>query len=269
MRKFSDLFHLRKKKPRKSTKWSLTSDKPLGIKDKLKQVIGKRRQLIYSAEAKKNISENKHLIKIFLELFKSNSIEAKTITLKSGKKVLISLKEIKDSISNSYHTNNFYLFSIKSKSETKKYFVKFVKDSLDIKKGFNGINEITALDIIKKIGFNVVPAHFSYVDYNANKSFIFYEFQDKLIDAEKAYKKKIIDGDDVLKIKQKLKRAELKINKELSTYQGLKVHPKNKIYNVYPNKFKDFSALPVFIDPKTKKLYIYDPLLSSYKMSGF
>jgi hypothetical protein len=136
-----------------------------------------------------------------------------------------------------------------------------------------------AIEIIKKAGFNVVPADFAYTGSIKNKahSFIFYKFQKKLVTVQDAFRNGKLTKEDVEKIRFMLKRAEKDINSHLK--QNKKKFPfseKLKISDVAPHKIvplasKVFENLAVFIDLKTGKLFLFDPLIlnSDYRMGLF
>ncbi|MDD4049816.1 MAG: hypothetical protein PHX47_02290 [Candidatus ainarchaeum sp.] len=241
----------------------------VGKKNPLKQVIGNKRELIYSKHAKSKVAIIPKLIPSFLLMFKKvrsyNSERIKEVSMIlnsiSNKPVIVSLKSLDKPSLNSFHTQDYLLFEIKSGSSSSKYFVKHTADSVDLFNNFHGAAEIKALDIISKAGFNVVPAHFGYVDKVNKKSFIFYEFQEKLIDAETAYNKKLINDKQVFKIRKALFKVEQNVNKFIPKYKDLKTTSNATIKDVFPFHTKEAHSLPVFIDPKSKKLYIYDPWL--------
>ncbi len=242
----------------------------LSKKESLKQTIGRERELVYSKHAKSKVAIIPKLIPSFLLMFKKvrsyNSERIKEVSMIlnsiSNKPVIVSLKSLEKPSLNSFHTQDYLLFEIKSgSSSSSKYFVKHTADSVDLFNNFHGAAEIKALDIISKAGFNVISAHFGYVDKINKKSFIFYEFQEKLIDAETAYNKKLINDKQVFKIRKALFKVEQNVNKFIPKYKDLKTTSNATIKDVFPFHTKDNHSLPVFIDPKTKKLYIYDPWL--------
>ena len=241
----------------------------VGKKNPLKQVIGNRRELVYSKHAKSKVAIIPKLIPSFLKMFEevrsfnSKRVKETSITLKSisNKPLIVSLKSLEKPSLNSFHTQDYLLFEIKSGSSSSKYFVKHTADSVDLFNNFHGASEIKALDVISKAGFNVIPAHFGYVDKINKKSFIFYEFQEKLMDVEIAFKKKLIKDTDIKEIRNNLYKVEKKVNQFLYTYKDLKISSNALIKDIYPHFSKENHSLPVFIDFENKKLFIYDPWL--------
>lgn len=91
-------------------------------------------------------------------------------------------------------TYNFFKYSIADGEKTISFFVKQNIKGFQYKRLFseiNGSNEMLAIDIIRKSGFNVIPADFSYTGKIDNHitSFIFYKFQEKLITAKESFEK--------------------------------------------------------------------------------
>jgi hypothetical protein len=261
MRKLLNLF--KRKKESKEPTWDLTKRNPDKCKSNVKHSFGQKRQILYSPHAKRVVSKSPEIIKSFLEMFNSlKRVQTLTrqVTLKSGEKIVYSLSKIPRPTKNSKVTSNFFIFEVLRAGKTSRYFVKHLDLQTNIFfRSYHGVNEMLALKMIKKAGFNVVPSYLSYSD--KGKSFIFYRYQEKLIDAEKAYIKGILTEKDISNIRAKLYRAEKEVNK-YSKGKNIKskYYEGKEIADIYPIPSKEFESLPVFIDPKTKKLFIYDPI---------
>lgn len=219
--------------------------------------------IVYSKYAKRKVSQIPGLMSSFLEMVSLNKREVSVNVLSKFKTpVTLTLRKIDKPSLNSFATNNFFIFEINTKSNSKKFFVKNISSKDTINFGFNGANEMVALSFIKKAGFNVIPAHLGYVNQVKGTSYIFYEYQSRLVDAEVAYKNKQITKKDIFIIRRNLKNIQKEVNTFINSFLRTK---KNLplIKDVYPHKRKSFEAVPVFIDLETKKLYIYDPIMAN------
>lgn len=201
----------------------------------LKFVETNNRQLAYSTNAKKIVHNTPELIKNFLILSKTDS--PKFIDPKKRYQII---KESKIVGSNS---NQIYKLIIKTKSGTKKYFIKEMRQWINpthemLKRGANAFHELKAIEKLKELGISVIDAHLAYVDKDS--SFIVYDYIENMPVLWSAMNEGLISKEEYEKFNYKLKQLKFEI--------------KDKYL------ISDINSMNTFIDLKTKRLYLFDPL---------
>lgn len=166
------------------------------------------------------------------------------------------------------HTQRNYVLEINGATGVKKYFIKEEKLA-ETKKDYatlsytweDAITESKALNVIsdylkihKESKISTVPFKFSYLDREKGVSYICYNFEfghhpDTL------FQKKVIGIKEYLEINKRLRTFENRLNDYLS---------KNREkYNLEEGTIlTDISPGNTFYDPKTKKIRIFNPVLS-------
>ncbi|MDD4049773.1 MAG: hypothetical protein PHX47_02070 [Candidatus ainarchaeum sp.] len=231
-----------------------------GKKEKLEITTkeNKYKKIMYTKKAKDLIKNTPGLLREIREYLEGKKYRPKVYTVFLDKeKVRLRIEEINRPSKNSILTNNFYKIEIKDGKEIHKFFVKKKKITTNTLCCI-GTREMQALDIINQAGFNIIKPHFAY-KIKGKESFIFYEYQDKIIDAEKAFLERKINSEDIKQISRKLNNLETRIN----DFIKVKYPNENfKITDISSNTQKNKHALPVFIDFENKKLFLFDPILS-------
>ena len=231
------LFMLRTRKPKlEAIDQAFASKRRRNIN--LKFLETNSRQLAYSKNAKKIIHNTPEIIKSFLILSKTDNPEF--IDPKNRYHII---KETKIMGQNS---NQIYKLIIKTKSGTKKYFIKEMKQWINpthemLKRGANAFHELKAIEKLKELGISVIDAHLAYAD--KDRSFIIYDYIENLPVLWSAMKDRLISKEEYDKLNYKLKQL------------------KSEIKNKY--LISDINSMNTFIDLKTKRLYLFDPLPKS------
>jgi len=258
--RFSKLLK-KKKEPSIAPEINFNLKKALkGSKEKLNvtTIENKYKTIKYTVNAKKLIRETPGLLREIKEYLEGKKYRPKVYTVFLNKeKVKLTIQEINRPSKNSMLTSNFYKIEISEGKNSYKYFVKKRQIFSDFISS-TGTREMRALEIINEAGFNIIKPHFSYT-IKGKESFIFYEYQEKLMDVERAFLNKKINNKDVKIISSKLSALETRLNDFIK-----KKYPneKYKITDIAPNSAKEKHALPVFIDFENKKLFLFDPILN-------
>jgi len=219
----------------------------------------------YSQKAKQLLRECPNLMKNILNLQKQNQICKRRFigVNKLGNKYSYSIE--KHVAVNFVHfgsnTNNYYILKTNTVHGSKNFFIKETSTEAIYYLNMNAFHELKALQIIKDAGFNIIPAHFAYTDVHSGKSFIAYDFSNYII-LDEAYNKQLILSPTVYEICNKLDAIQQKVNKYLEKHRtkyelhdGIK-----KIEDILP-----YDKFNVFVDPKTKKIYLFDPWLRNHE----
>lgn len=253
---------LRKKDKKKDAKISIDFKKGITSKKEKQEITTKEnqyRKIMYTRKSKKIIRETPGLLKEIKDYLHGLKYRPKVykVFLNNGE-TRLKIQEINRPSKNGMLTNNYYVIEIKNKKEEVKFFVKKRK----LKKyhiNSTGPREMEALNIIKEAGFNVIEPYFAW-ETKTKESFIFYEYQSKMIDAEKAYLQGKINKEEVSYLRKKLTRLQARLNDFI-----IKRYPerKVKITDIAPNITKEEHALHLFINFENKKLYLFDPILTN------
>lgn len=189
--------------------------------------------LLYTPKAKKIIRENKGLLKNMLLMVKENKEKIRNINY-SIRKVKIPKNDSTYSYGN---TVNAYVLRLKDGT---KYYIK--------QAGNNVVGEMAALKYLEKLGFNTIPVNFAmsmpiyFKKFNetAKISFIAYDFTNL-----KTVSKMLLEKKITIKEHKMIERKLEKISKDLKEKKLM----------------RDVSVNNCFIDIKTRKLYLFDPIV--------
>jgi hypothetical protein len=236
-------------------------------------IKSKTRKLAYSEHGKDIISKNKGLFKAFLEMDKQKLSKYKD----PNNKFIIERLKVKRQSKNASET---YKIIINGKI-IEKYFVKEINEEGNprnkytfygqIKEQLDGYHEMKAITILEDLGIDVIKAHFSYLNPYSKKTYIAYEFSN-LKTVKELVKQKKISSEELQKIKNKILKLEiiiedaLKNKKNTIKYQTIpgitkvkETKHKTLTTNYRPTQISDINVGNTFYDPKTKKIYIFDP----------
>jgi serine/threonine protein kinase len=222
--KFEDL-HKKKEIPEKDLHFN--QSKQVEIKEP--------KVLLYTDSAKKVISENKGLMKDLFNMAKSDAVNI----IKNEKYIIKKVKIPEFDPLYSYgNTLNAYTVKLRN---GKKYYIKFT--------GRNVVGEMAALKYLERLGFNTIPVHFAisvpvyFEKFNetSRMSFIAYDFTN-------------------FKTVSQM-RAENKITE--AEFSNIERRIKGLLNHFHQNRrlLRDISTNNCFIDIKTKKLYLFDPII--------
>jgi len=229
-------------------------------KEKLKvtTIENQNRKVKYTQKAKEIIRNTPGLLREIKDYLHGQKYRPRVYTVYlDNEKTKLIIQEISRPSRNGMITDNYYTVEITNKKEKLKFFVKR-KKLRNYHLNSDGTREMKALEIIKSAGFNVIEPYFSW-NTKGKESFIFYEYQSKMVDVEKAYLQGKINEKDITYLRKKLQRTETKINDYIKKRYPNKTF---KINDIAPNSSKENHALHLFINFETKKLYLFDPILT-------
>jgi len=139
------------------------------------------------------------------------------------------------------------ILETKINGKSKKYFLKAHLRTLPIHYGINGVSEIKAIEILKQNGIEIIPAHFAmnFKYKNKNYTIIAYEYI-PFPTLSVAIENGAIRKETAISLLNNIKGKVYEINKKIKPYY-----------------IWDIKSQNIFIDLKTKKLYVFDPALTN------
>ena len=267
-KKFNNFFKKRKNKLKKTSAYKkLESKKPINKsnKAKFKDVYFEgslEKGLAYTKKAKELLKESPGLLNDFLKLTNSKKPKLeKSFINKKGKRVYYSI--IKEDLKKgSYNTESSYLINLKINKIDFKFYV---KKSFGINsRKFKSFLEMKGVQILKDYGFDVIPAQFSFYSKSSRASYIAYNYIDHMYSLKNAYKKKLLDYSEIIRINNKLKSMQKEINNYLKkNYKRYNLPKDIMIKDIAPENPKKMTEANVFYDPKTEKIFLFDPWVIS------
>lgn len=219
-----------------------------------KTIEGKNDLVSFSLEVKKIIRENPGLFKEVKKYLEGKyNPQGYSCSFKDGK-IKMHIQRITKPSENSYKTSMFYSLEIETPTKKHKFFIKKKNDPYNVEESI-GTREFKAIEILREAGFNTIEPHFAWKRKD-KPSFIFYEFQEKLLTVEEAYNRKLITEKDLNNLTTKLSRVQRQVNDYL-----INKNSNYKITDIAKHHMKNKNSLHLYIDFENKKLYLFDPYL--------
>jgi len=181
----------------------------------VKFIEKKRKKLAYSEHGKKIVSENKGLLKAFLEMDKK---KLSKYVDPHNKFIITKLK------ASNKGSNICESYKIHIKDKNRIYFIKEINkhENLSQIRSFqekinsllDGYHEMKAITILKDLGIDVIKAHFSYLNPKSQKAYIAYDFTN-LKTVKELVKEKKISKSEINRIENKIREFKVKVNLSL------------------------------------------------------